>query len=201
MKEKAIFFTSDLHLGHKNVLTFDNRPFKSLEEMQEGLIKRFNNTVPENGITYFLGDIGLGNSEYITDFLNRTNGTKVLILGNHDKGMFANYVLGFDVVLNSASFFIGNERVTMSHCPLIGIKREDTSEFKRPDENWHGEFKNNKFSIQNEDQFHLHGHIHSPNGGKSEKIHRKQFDIGVTANNYSPVSFKTIHQWIMKYKE
>lgn len=197
--DKKIFFTSDLHLGHQNCLQLDNRPFQSLYEMQKSLVKRFNSVLSEDSIIYFLGDMGLGKQDDITQFLNEIKGTKVLLLGNHDKGMFSSYNQGFDVVLNSASFYIGDELVTMSHCPLQGLFRENTIGFKRFEgENWHGESKNKKFSVENQGQFHLHGHVHSPNEGRSKHIEGRQYDVGVVANNYTPVSYQTIHSWVMK---
>lgn len=195
---KPIFFTSDLHIGHLNSIKFDNRPFQDLNQMHNALIKGFNSQVPKNGICYMLGDIGTHSSELTKWFLSQLNGTKVLIIGNHDKGSDANYAMGFDVVLNNATIYIQGERVTMSHCPLRGVFREDVSDMRgaKDGDMWHGEHKNQAFSVENEGQFHLHGHIHSPNGGKSTKILNRQFDVGVPSNAYRPVPISVIEAWI-----
>lgn len=200
---KPTFFTSDWHIGHDKALDYDQRPFKDMHHMLESLISRYNATVPVNGICYFVGDMG-NKPEGIKRVMARLNGTKVLILGNHDQGINTMYNCGFDVVLLNASIFIGDSIITISHCPLLGIKREDTSQMKDPKENWHGELKDKhrKFSMENRGQFHLHGHIHSRKDKKqSVKILDKQFDIGVTANNYTPVSLSQIESWISKYNK
>lgn len=200
-ERKSIFFTSDLHVGHANVLKYDARPFRNLDHMHESLITRFNACLTPDSVTYFLGDVGLGSKGVVEQFIKQLKGTKVLVLGNHDKGMHAMYNAGFDVVLNSASIYIANQRVTMSHCPLRAVYRENVIEMKgsQEGENWHGETKQSRFSITDEGQFHLHGHIHSPNGGKSQKILGKQHDVGVVANSYRPVSISQIESWITKY--
>jgi calcineurin-like phosphoesterase family protein len=199
MNSKPTFFTSDWHIGHAKAIQYDQRPFKDLEEMHYKLILRYNATVPHNGICYFLGDMG-NSTRDMKPVIEQLNGTKVLILGNHDKGMTTMYNVGFDVVLYSASIFIGDQRVTMSHCPLLGVKREDTSGMKGSTlENWHGESrpKHQMSSIKDEGQFHLHGHIHSrKDKPQSKKILGRQFDVGVTANNYQPVSLPEIESWI-----
>ena len=59
----------------------------------------------------------------------------------------------------------------------------------------------NRYSIEDFGQFHLHGHIHSPNSGKSTKILGRQMDVGVTANKYKPVRFEEVQSWIAKTKE
>ena len=66
--------------------------------------------------------------------------------------------------------------------------------------NWHGEHKQFDFSIENTGQFHLHGHIHSPNGGKSEKTLKRQMDVGVVTWGFRPVSISEIESWIVKTK-
>lgn len=205
MNKKPTFFTSDWHLGHENCLRFDNRPFKDIKEMHEVLIKRYNATVPESGICYFLGDIG-NKTEDIKNVLAQLNGTKVLLWGNHDKGINTMYNVGFDVVLFSATLLIHKTIVSISHCPLRGIPREDLSHIKNNpvDENWHGESrkKHQMCTVTNEGQFHLHGHIHSRKDKRTSfKILDKQMDVGVTANNYTPVSICKIESWISKYKE
>ena len=73
--------------------------------------------------------------------------------------------------------------------------------------NWHGEDKqfDKGFSLPDFGQFHLHGHIHSPNVDdidgkpKSQKILGKQYDVGVDANKYKPVSISVIESWVAKY--
>lgn len=202
---KGIFFTSDWHIGHANSIKFDNRPFKDLDHMHTVLVNNYNSTVPEDGVCYFLGDVGLAKSGLINGVISRLYGTKILIVGNHDGGYQAMYNAGFNVVINSASLFIAGEIVTMSHHPLPGIVREDTSGMKGSIEGecYHGEKRDNAklYSVPNVNQFHLHGHIHSPNGGKSTKILGRQYDVGVVANQYRPVSISAIESWIAKTKQ
>ena len=195
-RTRNIFFTSDWHVSHDNVLTFDKRPFKDMDHMCESLIKRYNATVQEKDVCYFLGDMGWG--ERLKKVVDRLNGTKILILGNHDKKQQAMMNSGFDAVVHAASMYIINELVTMTHCPLRGVYREDTTGMRGCDgtENWHKEHKHTQFSIEDEGQFHLHGHIHSPNGGKSTKILDRQMDVGVVAWKYRPVSISEIESWI-----
>ena len=199
---KPKFATADWYIGHANSIKFDNRPFQDVGEMHRALIRNYNAQVPANGICYFLGDIGTHSSELTKSILSQLNGTKVIIVGNHDKNTDALYQMGFDVVLHSATTYIQGERVTMSHCPLRGVFREDVSDMKgaKEGDNWHGEHKNQAFSVENEGQFHLHGHVHSPNGGKSTKILNRQYDVGVVANGYRPVPFSIIESWISRTK-
>lgn len=197
---KPIFLTSDWHIGHDKAIEYDKRPFKNMTHMCESLITRYNATVPENGVCFFVGDMG-NRPEQIRKVIERLHGTKVLFLGNHDKGMGTLYNCGFDVVLWGGVLYINDVKVTISHCPLIGLFREDTSKMKNPNENWHGESreKHRRFATADEGQYHIHGHIHSrKDKAQSQKILGKQFDVGVTANNYTPVNFKDIVSWVMK---
>jgi len=195
---KPTFFTSDLHIGHKSVLEFDRRPFRDLEHMHDVLISNYNATVPERGICYFLGDIGLGSSSLTREVVTQMNGVKVLVVGNHDRGYNSCYEMGFDVVMHGATIYLGENRITMSHCPLAGVFREDTNGMRNStgDECWHGDIKNRKYSVADEGQFHLSGHIHSgPHNDKKRELGR-QYDVGVAANNYTPVSISQIEKWI-----
>lgn len=197
---KNTYFTSDWHIGHENVVKFSNRPFTDCEHMHKVLINNYNNTVRESDVCYFLGDIGFCQGDTIKNVISQLNGTKVLIRGNHDKrGNQFWYSCGFDVVMYGAKLYIGKQQVTLSHCPLYGIKREDTSSMKGSEhENWHKEERHTQtgHSFPDFGQFHLHGHLHSPNGGKSKKIQGRQYDVGVDANNYTPVNISQIESWI-----
>lgn len=81
-----VFFTSDLHFGHLNAIGFDNRPFTSVEEMTEELIRRWNNKVKPGDLVYVLGDFiwKLQDGE-VHELLKRLNGQIILIKGNHDR--------------------------------------------------------------------------------------------------------------------
>jgi len=193
---RNVYFTADWHVNHANVIEFSNRPFKDVDHMTEGLVKRFNATVRDQDVCYFLGDMGFGGD--LKSVIDRLNGTKILILGNHDKKQQAMLCSGFDAVMNNMSMIIQGELVTMSHCPLRGVFREDVAGMKGgvAGENWHGENRHGNFSIEDQGQFHLHGHTHAPNGGKSEVKLNRQWDVGVDGNGYAPVSISQIESWI-----
>jgi len=118
---RNVYFSADFHIGHANVIKYSNRPFKDVHHQSEGLIKRFNATVRNEDVCYFLGDMGFGTG--LKDVIDRLNGTKILILGNHDKKQQAMLCSGFDAVMNSMSMIIQGELVTMTHCPLRGVFR------------------------------------------------------------------------------
>ncbi len=198
------YFTSDWHLGHDNIIKYSNRPFQDANHMDRVLINNYNSTVGPMDVCYFLGDVGFCGYEKMKKYINELNGTKILILGNHDRGSTAMRNIGFAAVLNGATLYIAKHRVTLSHCPLYDVKREDTTEMRgaTPDDNWHGVNRpgyKDQYSFTDEGQFHLHGHIHSPNRGKSVKILGRQYDVGVDANNYRPVNISVIESWIAKY--
>jgi calcineurin-like phosphoesterase family protein len=113
------------------------------------------------------------------------------------------YRLGFDVVLYGATLYIAGEEVTLTHCPLRGIFREDITGMRGVVDGdlWHGESKQIRFSTENRGQFHLHGHIHSSKANGKLTKDGKQWDIGVPANDYRPVSISKVESWISKYKQ
>ncbi len=200
-----IYFTADWHLFHDNILKFCHRPFKDITEMTEKLIKNYNSTVPENGFCYFMGDMGKGPFDEFRKIISSLNGTKFFIMGNHDKksyGFF--YKAGFSAVMHSAVIYIGQSRVSLSHCPLIGRYRENTGNMAGAvyGDNWYGESreKNFQYTIEANADFHLHGHCHAPNDGNSKPLEGNQYDIGVDANGFRPVSISKIGFLIDEYK-
>ena len=79
-----IFVISDTHFNHKNIIKYANRPFKNIEEMNEEIIKRWNNKVGNGDVVIHLGDFGMGSAKEITEIKNKLNGTIILLKGNHD---------------------------------------------------------------------------------------------------------------------
>jgi calcineurin-like phosphoesterase family protein len=87
MNSKNIWFTSDLHLGHDNIIKFCNRPFHDVNEMNEKIISNWNEQVQEQDIVYHLGDFCFGNPK---QYYPRLKGTIMFIPGSHDKNLNKN---------------------------------------------------------------------------------------------------------------
>ena len=79
------FYISDWHYGHKNVLGFDNRPFTSIEQMNEELIRRWNSVVSDGDLVYILGDMFWCTPKTAMPIMEQLNGQKILVKGNHDR--------------------------------------------------------------------------------------------------------------------
>jgi calcineurin-like phosphoesterase family protein len=111
-----IFVISDTHFHHENIIKYSNRPFKNVEEMDNEMIKRWNDKVKRDDLVIHLGDFALGSEKEIKELKDNLNGTIILLRGNHDHK-----------VVRKAGFIIlkGNleiENFIFSHNPL---KKED----------------------------------------------------------------------------
>jgi calcineurin-like phosphoesterase family protein len=95
----SVYLISDTHFGHKNICKFVNydgtpvRPWDNVEEMDEEMVKRWNETVKPNDKVYHLGDVAIPRRGL--DVLGRLNGDKVLIRGNHDIFKLSDYAQYF----------------------------------------------------------------------------------------------------------
>lgn len=78
------FYIGDLHFNHERAIDFDNRPFKSVEEMNEALIDNWNNQINKKDEVYITGDMFMKNQN-ATEILSRLKGNKFLVKGNHDR--------------------------------------------------------------------------------------------------------------------
>ena len=81
------FFTADNHFGHQGILKHqtDTRPYSSVEEMDEEMIQLWNETVRPGDVVRVIGDFSFHGWEKTGEILDRLNGQKILIIGNHDK--------------------------------------------------------------------------------------------------------------------
>jgi len=138
-----LWFTSDLHWNHRNVLPYCNRPYGSVEEMNEAMLKIWNDTVKPDDTVWFLGDLDINGKRSHRDLVKSLNGHKKLIVGNHDIGFSHTHsgsrVLdktqrqrdqlleyGWQEVHQIHTVTLKNGRnVMLSHLPYL----EDTSEF------------------------------------------------------------------------
>ena len=112
-----VFIISDTHFGHEAIIRYCNRPFTSVEEMDQTMIKRWNETVSNNDIVIHLGDFALCGKDKTREIIQKLNGKKILIMGNHD-----NYSEQFysDAGFHTVSRFpiIYDNFYMLSHAPL-----------------------------------------------------------------------------------
>lgn len=178
-----LFLTSDTHFNHTNIIKYCNRPFDSVESMNETLISNWNNTVPKDGVVFHLGDFALGGSEAWHNILPRLNGKIYLILGNHDiKNFRPGYANRFEEVAEQMTVDVGKKRLILTHFPLLC---------------YHGTWGTEQ------NCWNLMGHVHtlrSSNSGKDferlQYLFPSQYDVGVDFNNYTPISFQEVKEKI-----
>ena len=116
-----IYFTSDLHLGHANVIRHCNRPFFSAEEMDEILIRNWNSRVTNNDTIYILGDLMFRNQKLPEEYLRQLKGKKHLIIGNHDRDWMKKCDLNKYFLSVEKMNFIsdGQHQMTLCHYPMM----------------------------------------------------------------------------------
>lgn len=88
-----IYFTSDHHFGHENVIQYSSRPFENVDDMTKALVKNWNDTVKKGDTVYCLGDFSLSNFVFTKEILLSLTGEKHVILGNHDSILKKNKAL------------------------------------------------------------------------------------------------------------
>lgn len=160
-----VFFTSDLHLGHRKIIQYCNRPFANVKEMDEALIANWNRVVKPEDTIHVAGDVAFCcDMEYALSIMKQLNGKiKHLIPGNHDAlalemnnvrpGTWASIDKMPEIIVN-------NQRIVICHYPLA---------------TWHWSYKG---------VWMLYGHVHG-----TMKMSGKSIDIGVDCHNYTPLSF------------
>jgi calcineurin-like phosphoesterase family protein len=117
------FYTADHHFFHKNIIEYCNRPFKSEKEMRDRLIQWHNETVKKDDTVFFLNDlamVGPSQWEKVKGVLNKMNGRKHLILGNHDEIKPFRYVdCGFITVHTALWQEVEGFHIVMAHDPSV----------------------------------------------------------------------------------
>lgn len=178
-----VFYTSDLHLNHAFVA--GTRGFDTAEEHDEAIIEGFNREITKRDHLWILGDVFMGSITDGLEKVKRLNGTKHLVMGNHDACHPLNrnghskqrrYLEVFETVSLHAEHRIGKEKVLLSHLPY----------------RWGGDHKpqerHTQWRLRNEGQWLLHGHVHD-----AFLIRDKQINVGVDFG-FQPWSQETIKQ-------
>jgi calcineurin-like phosphoesterase family protein len=170
-----LYFTSDHHFNHKAVLGYCNRPFASVEQMDEIMIQRWNEVVSPNDTVYHLGDFTLGADA--KSYILRLNGQINFVVPDfhHDKRWLKNKPDLPNVEYLSSIYPLKVNKdilIVMCHYPFAA-----------------GAFERAHYGA-----WHLYGHVHSPN------FHLAGFclNVGVDHHNFYPVSLDYITKYMLK---
>lgn len=120
-KNRKIWVWSDQHFYHKNIIEFSERPYESLEQMNEHLIANYNEYVGENDICIWVGDIGLKGTTILNELLSRCNGYKILVIGNHDFNGKKLRKLAFDETHLIYTINYPDVNLVFTHYPMENI--------------------------------------------------------------------------------
>ena len=117
------YYISGLHFWHRSLISkMDHRPFESIEEMNEYMIAQWNSKVRNNDETVIIGDFGFMNGKTANEILDRLNGKKYLIIGNHDKYFLDDKEFDrtkFEWIKDYAELRDNKRTVVLSHYPLM----------------------------------------------------------------------------------
>ena len=163
-----VYFTADMHFGHRAIINMQNRPFESVEEMDRILLQNYNSVVRQNDTVYILGDICHHMKiEDADDLIRKMNGKKYLIVGNHDKKYDPRL---FEDIKDFMKISVEGRNFALMHYPMLSWPKKNSGGYQ------------------------LHGHIHAcmeyNEANRAEGIRR--YDVGVDANRFFPVSVKQI---------
>lgn len=176
-----VFFTSDTHFYHANIIEFCHRPFRSVDDMNETLIANWNKAVGADDIVFHLGDFCLGDSAKWNRILERLNGKIYLILGNHDlRNSRKSYMERFESVAIQMNIEVENQKICLNHYPFLCY-----------DGSYDGVWQ-------------LFGHVHTNRNNTGNDAARlkvlfpTQYDVGVDNNDFTPVSYAQVKEIIEK---
>lgn len=187
IEHQNIFFTSDYHIGHNNVIRFDNRPFENLHEMHEVMIEKWNSVVNDDSIIFYLGDyIYKGDVATAKWFSSQIKGRVHFLMGNHDR--YKNItslkrfekIYGDDTTLGGATIQVrdqdckdGWQSIVMCHYPILSWNKQHHS------------------------SWHIHGHCHQNlynNPNMKWFYDNKVIDAGCNGWDYTPISYQKVKE-------
>lgn len=187
--KQGIWFTSDLHFGHQNIIRFCKRPWKTTEDMDWNLIQNWNSVVKPDDLVFDLGDFAFATNARWKELLSQLNGHHYLILGNHDITRWPGDKIMelFEGVSHQMILKIDGRTVYLNHYPYLCFG---------------GTWRNPENAV-----YQLFGHVHSgPNceGADTDRLVNLfpyQYDVGVDNNNYTPISWEQVKEIIQKQVE
>ena len=116
------FYIADWHYDHTNIIAYDNRPFRTVVQMNEELIKRWNNAVSAEDTVYVLGDMFWCKAGEAVQILPKLNGQKFLIRGNHDRCNDSCFLKQFVRVTEYLEIKDNDRNIVLCHYPIPCFK-------------------------------------------------------------------------------
>ena len=165
----SIFYISDLHFGHQNVIKFDNRPYANTDEMDRDMIRKWNERVGKDDDVYVVGDFAFRSGYGPAWYLQQLSGHKHLIVGNHDGKMLKNKnaMKYWETVDNLTSIQDGDKSIILCHFPILEWNQM---------RHWH---------------LLVYGHIHANTEDDTYKIMKQYrpyaYNAAACINGYQPV--------------
>ena len=184
------WFTSDYHLGHRNIIGLCERPFENVEQMDQAIIERHNACVDQADTVYDLGDFAFRcSAEYAVERLTQLHGRRQILLGNHDKPLRQAHKRGLlDGLIDSGRLtIIGDTDPRIQTAMRVSIDGQDIVLAHFAQRSWHGAFRGT---------WHLYGHSH---GNLSP--FRKSMDVGVDVHDFRPVRFSDLQTRMAEVQE
>lgn len=192
-----MYFTSDLHIHHSNILKYTERPYSNLNEMHVGILQKWNSVVGNDDTCYHLGDFtfaGKSKAPIIKDILAQLNGKIILLAGNHDDMELWDNLIKIAPEL-CANYPHDTARIQFVRSPYMEVTHQNGKQKQKiilchfPIASW---------NFQQYGAVHLFGHLHGSNpnivGGKS-------MDVGVDAiKDGVPISAAEVVD-IMQHKQ
>jgi len=189
-KYNKVWFTSDLHFNHNNIITkFQFRPFKDVTDMQEQLILKWNSVVEIDDFIFILGDFSMHlTKEENKKILQKLNGIKYFILGNHDnlrqtpKECFENIKDIMDIKVEEKKGKV--TQISLCHYPMLSWKGSHHGSWQLYG-HLHGEYSNKELS---NDSFNLKGALRT----------KQQLDVGTDVHDFFPISYSEVKELLKK---
>lgn len=204
----TVWFTSDTHFGHQNIIRYSNRPFSDVDHMNEEIIKRWNKLVSPEDTVFHLGDVALGQIDKSLACVGRLNGHKILIDdGNHDRPFMSRGKAKFDYwVERYAEVF--QEIRPAGKLPWIDGTQVNVSHYPYDGDGEHS--KGDRYAserLEDTGTVLIHGHTHAEWAQKEmdsrvsrSKAGSLQIHVGQDAWHYKPVSLEQVEDLIKEYK-
>lgn len=179
-----IYFTSDLHLGHNKDFVYEVRGFNDIIQMEETIIKNWNNIITPEDTVYILGDLMLGDTDHGIEIVNQLNGKKVIIVGNHDTdtrlALYEEKLQNIEFIAHAHRMKYGKAIFYLSHYPTLTSNFDDQIAWAKH-------------------LINLFGHTHQTNKFFNDNPY--MYHVGMDTHNCTPISIDKIIEDIKKKKE